>query len=502
MYLTQLLHKAVQQNPQRSLTAYRDRVRSSAEVLDRVSGLAGGLRGLGVDPGDRVAILAFNSDRYLETLLAAWWLGAVAVPVNSRWAGPEIVRALDDVEPTVIVVGEECRQLLDPDGPGTVVALLDGPAPDGVLGYEELIAAGPRVDDVRAGGDHLALLIFSGGTTGAPKAVMHTHQGVMISMLGSMAFARSSRPDGASLVMAPLFHIAALLGMVAQCLVGGTVVFVDRFDPGEVLGLIEKYRISTLTAIPEMVAALYRHPGFGSRDTSSLACIVYGATPMPGAVLDRARTAFPGVQFVQGYGMTETAVIASLLGADHDAGGARLRSVGRASLHAEIRIVDPDDIEVPRGTVGELVTRGDHLMRGYWKRPDETAQALRGGWMHTGDLAYMDDDGYLYVVDRAKDMIISGGENVYSVEVEDAIAGHPAVARCAVIGVPDPQWGERVHAVVQLVPGRRATANDIRDHASARIARYKAPRTIDFVEDLATTSTGKIDKRAIRGQYR
>ena len=301
--------------------------------------------------------------------------------------------------------------------------------------------------------------------------------------------------------MAPLFHIAALLGMMAQTVVGGTVVFANRFDAGDVLGLIAGRRVTTMTAIPSMLQMLYNHPAFSDTDVTSVKSIVYGAAPMPAAILERAMSRFPNANFVQGYGMTETAVIVSLLGSDHRAGGPRLRSAGRASLHAEIIIVDREGNEVPRGTVGEIVTRGAHIMLGYWNRPEETAEALRGGWLHTGDLAYMDDEGYIFIVDRAKDMIITGGENVYSAEVEDAVANHPAVLRCAVIGLPDAQWGERVHAVVVLNPQLHATAEEIREHVKTQIAGYKAPRTVAFVEALTTTATGKTDKRSLRSLY-
>ena len=294
---------------------------------------------------------------------------------------------------------------------------------------------------MRAGGDTLAALIYTGGTTGTPKAVMHSHRSLSTALLGGTGFARSCEIGGITLVMAPLFHIAALLGMMAQTVVGGTVVFANRFDAGDVLGLIAGRRVTTMTAIPSMLQMLYNHPAFSDTDVTSVKSIVYGAAPMPAAILERAMSRFPNANFVQGYGMTETAVIVSLLGSDHRAGGPRLRSAGRASLHAEIIIVDREGNEVPRGTVGEIVTRGAHIMLGYWNRPEETAEALRGGWLHTGDLAYMDDEGYIFIVDRAKDMIITGGENVYSAEVEDAVANHPAVLRCAVIGLPDAQWG-------------------------------------------------------------
>lgn len=502
MHLTQLLHRAVQQQPHQPLTVCGRRERTAPHISDSVARLTGALRERGVGPGDRVGILAFNSDRHFEALMATWWLGAVATLVNRNWSAAEVVDAVDGAGSTCVLVDEECLPLVAGlDAATTTVYLGDGPAPAGMPSYDDLVSAGPAVADVRAGGDALAALIYSGGTTGKSKAVMHSHRSLTISILGGTGFARSCEPGGVALVMAPLFHIAALLGMLAQTMVGGTLVFANRFDPDEVLGLITDRRVNTMTSIPSMLQMLYNHPSFPDTDVTSVRSIVYGAAPMPTAVLDRAMAAFPNANFVQGYGMTETAVIVSLLGADHRVGGARLRSAGRASLHAETVIMGDNGEEAPRGTVGEIVTRGDHVMLGYWNNPAETAAALRGGWLHTGDLGYMDDEGYIFIVDRAKDMIITGGENVYSAEVEDAITNHPAVLRCAVIGLPDARWGERVHAVVVLAPGLIATAQEIRDHVKAQIAGYKAPHTVSFVDALATTATGKTDKRSMRKLY-
>jgi acyl-CoA synthetase (AMP-forming)/AMP-acid ligase II len=250
-----------------------------------------------------------------------------------------------------------------------------------------------------------------------------------------------------------------------------------------------------------MIQMLVDDPGVADTDMSSLLHLVYGASPISEAVLERARKVFPAAGFTQAYGMTELSPCATLLTpADHD-NPALHRSAGRAAPHVEVRIVDPNDMEVPRGEVGEVIVRGDNVMLGYWNRPEDTAAAVRDGWMHTGDGGRMDENGYLFIVDRIKDMIITGGENVYSAEVENALAGHPAVAACAVIGVPDPDWGERVHAVVVLLPGQQATAEDVRAHCKTLIAGYKAPRSVDFVDALPMSGAGKILKRDLRERY-
>jgi long-chain acyl-CoA synthetase len=250
-----------------------------------------------------------------------------------------------------------------------------------------------------------------------------------------------------------------------------------------------------------MVQALVDHPDVTSYDVSSLRTITYGAAASSETLLLRAMKAFPEAGFTQGYGMTETGVLTVLGREEHRAGGQRLRSVGRATATVEVAVVDPFGAVLPPGQVGEVVTKGDHVMRGYWGKPELTAQALRDGWMHTGDGGYLDEDGYLYIVDRLKDMIITGGENVYSAEVENALAAHPAVAACAVIGLPDDRWGERVHAVVVLRPGRTATADELRAHAKTLIAGYKAPRTVEFTDALPASATGKILKHQLRARH-
>jgi acyl-CoA synthetase (AMP-forming)/AMP-acid ligase II len=267
------------------------------------------------------------------------------------------------------------------------------------------------------------------------------------------------------------------------------------------LSAIAAHGITDMLLVPTMIQMLIDDPSVGEYDLRSVKHFVYGASPISAAVLSRARITFPSAQFAQAYGMTELSPVATLLSAANHDDPHLLRAAGRAVPHSEVRIVDGDDREVPRGTVGEVVARGDHVMLGYWNKPDETAVALRGGWMHTGDGGYMNDEGYVFIVDRVKDMIITGGENVYSAEVENALAQHPAVAACAVIGVPDPRWGERVHAVVVLRPGESVTPEELSGHCKALIANYKVPRSAEFVEALPMSGAGKVLKRELRKPY-
>jgi acyl-CoA synthetase (AMP-forming)/AMP-acid ligase II len=505
MYLTQGLHRAVQQQPDEVMTICGARRRTFREVADRVARLAGALRELGVGDGDRVAMLALNSDRYNEYLLAVPWANAVLNPVNFRWSVAEIAYSLRDSGSRVLLVDDMFAPMLPalretvPDL-AIVIHAGDGLAPDGTLGYEDLIAAAEPVPDSRRGGDELAGLFYTGGTTGFPKGVMLSHANLGISWLGSAASGYMARPGSRTLHAAPMFHLADMTVWGITLLVGGSHVILPAFDPAAVLSAIETDQVTDMLLVPTMIQMLVDHPDIGRYNLSSLRAVVYGASPIPQPVLERAMKAFPSASFTQAYGMTELAPVATMLSpADHEAG--RLRSAGRAAPHAEVRVVDADDAEVPAGTVGEIIVRGGHVMQGYWNSPAETAAALRGGWMHTGDGGYLDEQGYLYVVDRLKDMIVSGGENVYSAEVENALARHPAVAQCAVIGVPDPDWGERVHAVVVLHPGATLTAGELREHAKTLIAGYKAPRSMEIAGALPLSGAGKVLKRELRQKY-
>ncbi|MEU5979798.1 long-chain fatty acid--CoA ligase [Streptomyces sp. NPDC047315] len=503
MYLTQSLHRAVQRAPDETMTICGERRRSAREVRDRVARLAGGLRGLGVAEGDRVAILAGNSDRYHETFYASWWIAAAVTPVNLRWSPAEIIAALNDSGAEVLLVDEPFLGLLPQLHAGcpelrTVVYCGEAAGPPGTRDYEELIAESGPVEDIRAGGDRLAALVYTGGTTGEPKGVMVSHRSLLTSALGTLASAATSVPGGRMLVSAPMFHIAALAGWSGQNSIGGSFVFLPGFRAEAALRALEEHRITSLPLVPTMLQMLIDHPDVKEYDLTSVRRVSYGASAISESVLRRAMEVFPEAEFFQGYGMTETAMITLLGGEEHRAGGALLRSAGRPLAHCEVRIVRPDGTEARRGEVGEIVCRGDHLMLGYWNRPEETAVVLRDGWMHTGDGAFMDDDGYVFIADRIKDMIITGGENVYSGEVENALAAHPAVASCAVVGLPDEHWGERVHAVVVLRPGTAATEEDLQAHVRKLIAGYKVPRSVEFAEELPMSGSGKILKRELR----
>ncbi|WP_420131824.1 acyl-CoA synthetase [Rhodopseudomonas sp.] len=509
MNITHGLRRALQINADGLATVFNGRKRNWREVGDRVARLASGLRALGVGEGERVAILSMNSDRYLEMYLAAGWCGGVIVPLNIRWSALENEDALKDCRAVALVVDKAFAAtgaaLAKAIPSMALIYADDGDVPEGMRSYEDIISAHEPIPDAMRKADDLAGIFYTGGTTGRSKGVMLSHGNLMANALNALG---EGLFPGTSVYLhaAPMFHLANGAAMYSLLLSGGSNVMVPSFTPEGVMQAMQDERVTDVLLVPTMIQMFVDHPALKNYDLSSLKNIVYGASPISEAVLARASAALPHVQFTQAYGMTELSPIATLLHwKEHIGEGkakGRQRAAGRATLGCEVRIVDADDKPVPYGTVGEICVRGDNVMMGYWERPEETARALAGGWMHTGDGGYMDEHGFVYVVDRVKDMIISGGENVYSVEVENAVAQHPAVAQCAVIGIPHDAWGEQVHAVVVTKAGASVTADELIAHCKALIAGYKCPRSVEITETpLPLSGAGKILKRELRQPY-
>jgi long-chain acyl-CoA synthetase len=509
MNVTHGLRRALQIKPNGPATVYGPRRRTWREVGERVSRLAAGLVSLGVNPGDRVAVLSLNSDRYFELYLAVAWAGAVIVPLNIRWSAIENEDALRDCRASVIAVDKTFvatgAALANAIAGLRMVHTDDGEAPAGMMSYEVLIEqSGPMPDAMRTGAD-LAGIFYTGGTTGRSKGVMLSHHNLMANALCALAdgfFARTTT----YLYAVPMFHIAGCGPMYTLLLSGGSHVIIQAFTPEGVMAAIQGEHVTDMLLVPTMIQILVDHPALGRYDLSSLKLVLYGGSPRSEALLDRATAAFPNVQFAQGYGMTELSPAATTLHWNEHVGEGRAkgrhRSAGRAAIGCEVRIVDAEDKPLAFGEVGEIVVRGDNIMMGYWERPEETARAVIGGWMHTGDAGRMDEDGFVYVVDRLKDMIISGGENVYSIEVESALAQHSAVAQCAVIGIPSERWGEQVHAVVAKKNGAKVSADELIVFCKTLIAGYKCPRSVDFSETpLPLSGVGKILKRELRRPF-
>lgn len=507
--LTHSLRKALRQKPRADGVVFGSRRFSYAAFGERVARLADALQKLGLGTGERVGMMSLNSHRYVEFLFGTWWGGGVINPVNIRWSPKEVAYSLDDCDTRILLVDD----LFVPMVPAlrglskslaTVVYCGDGPVPAGLVGYEALLEAARPVADAMRGGDDLAAVMYTGGTTGSPKGVMLSHANLYLNGLSSIA-AVPREPGQAGLVVSPMFHVAGC-GLSLQLMLRQTCqVVLPMFDELAILQAVQTEGISELFLVPTMIQRLIDHPRFADFDLSSIRLVLYGAAAIDAALLGRAMAALPNAGFCQAYGMTELApTVVVLQPRDHLPGpdqAKRLRAAGQPVPIAELRIVDPEDRELPAGQVGEICARGPMVMLGYWNKPEQTAAALKGGWMHTGDGGYLDEDGYLYVVDRIKDMIVSGGENVYSAEVENAIAQLPQVAMCAVIGVPDDRWGERVHAVIVRKPGAALEADAVIAHCKTQIAGYKCPRSVEFRSELPLSAAGKLQKFQLREPY-
>jgi long-chain acyl-CoA synthetase len=477
---------------------------------DRVLRLADALRTeLGVRRGDRFAVMSANSHQFLELYHAAF-LGAGTVnPLNLRLAGKELQFILADSGTEVVFVdalfadhfARNIAEVRDQLPLRRVVLMGDGDVPHDVR-YDDLLAAGRPVVPDEPDEDDPVVLMYTGGTTGRPKGVLLDQRAEMLNLyhIGMTVGFGDSR---IYLHQTPMFHAASVGAILGVPVTGGQSVFVPLFEPSRVMELIERYQVNWTVMVPTMIAMVFDHPEFRPERLASLTELVYGASPMPAGLLDRMLSLLPGIGVWQGYGMTEcSSVLTFLTDDDHRAGGPRLRSAGRPVVGVDLTVRNEAGEIVEAGHDGEVCARAGNFMRAYWNRPDETTDAFRDGWYHTGDEGHLDADGFLYLVDRVKDMIVTGGENVYSIEVENAISTHPAVEQVAVIGVPHPTWGEQVHAIVVLHPGCEATDEELKEHARKTIAGYKVPKSIEFrTEPIPLSGALKPLKRELRRPY-
>jgi long-chain acyl-CoA synthetase len=508
---TQIMMQAVLEHPERAATVYGERRRTWREVGDRVPRLAGALQALGVQNGDRVAALGMNSDRFLELFFAIPWAGAAFAPLNIRWSVAENRFALEDAEPAVLFVDDafldDALQLRDEvESVTTLVYLGDGPTPEGMLGYEDLIAEHEPVPDADRRGDDLYVVLYTSGTTVQSKGVALTHRNVLYVSLCFLA-TLPANTDLTHLHVGGMFHLSGAGPLWYITLSGGTHVILPKFDPVSVMQNIEQHRATNIVLVPTMVNMLLNHPELAEHDLSSIRTCVYGGSPMPEPVLRGAMEALPTWGFHQIYGMTETTGYATALRASDHADAVaghpdRLRSAGRPVAGMQVRIQGTDGGWAPTGEVGEILIRGDNVMTSYYRNPDATQKTLQDGWIHSGDAGFIDEDGFLFVADRMKDMIVTGGENVYSVDVERALHAHPAVREAAVIGVPSERWGESVHAVIVLHDGASASGDELIAHCRTLIGGYKVPRSVEFRDEpLPTTPVGKVRKNVLRDPY-
>ena len=490
--------------------------RTFAETDQRVDRLVDALARAGITHGDRVAIVAVDGGGYIEVLLACMRAGVTYVPLNNRLADDELLTLLRRATPAALFASERylptvramaphvssVRLVCSFDGPPA-----DGPATDDVVGYEDLLASGEPVrTDVPVADDDVLGLAFTSGTTGLPKGVLQS-QRMVKALFTNMSIDYEIAPEEFRYTASPLFHIAGQGMVLMHVWRGFPTLVLPQFDPATVLRWMQGGQLTGAFLVPTMVSTLLEHPDVRAGSYSSLRSIIYGGAPMSPALLERAMATF-GCDFINAFGAaTEGGLQSVLSSADHRraAAGAThlLGSIGKPAYGVELRICDETGREVPRGQVGEIVTRSDAVMNGYLEMPEQTAEAIRDGWFWGGDLARMDDEGYLYLAGRSKDMIIRGGENVYPVEIESVLADHPSVAQVAVVGRPDDHWGEVVVAVVTGDPtGPAPDPEVLREHCRGRLAAYKVPTEVVVVAEMPLNASGKILKRRLRERLR
>ncbi|MFJ9153208.1 o-succinylbenzoate--CoA ligase [Streptomyces sp. NPDC102270] len=486
--------RRARKTPHRTALIHGDTTVTYAELHTRVTRLAHALRARGIRRGDRVAYLGPNHPSYLETLFAAGSLGAVFVPLNTRLAGPEIGYQLSDSGARALVYG--------PSHAGPVAGL---PGSTDVrtyvevgAEYEQLLAesaAEPIDEPVTA--DDTCIIMYTSGTTGRPKGAMLTHGNVTWNAINVLVDT-DLIADERALVSAPLFHTAGLNMLTLPVLLkGGTCVLVEAFDPSATFDLIEQHRITFMFGVPTMFEQVARHPRWADADLSSLRILTCGGSPVSTPLI--AAYQERGLTFLQGYGMTEASPGTLFLDAEHAI--SKAGSAGVPHFFSDVRVVRPDLAPVDVDETGEVVLRGPHVMPGYWGLPEETAASFADGWFRSGDAARVDEDGYVFIVDRIKDMIISGGENIYPAEIEDLLLGHPDIAECAVIGVPDDKWGEVPRAVVVPREGAAPDPDEVLASLAGRLAKYKIPKSVVIADELPRTASGKLLKSRVRKRF-
>ena len=509
MFIINALHRAAQVRGGQVASVHQDRSWTWAQVHERVARLGGALRDAGVAAGDRVAVLGWNSDRYLEAVLSVSWIGAVLVPLNTRLAAPEIATLAQHAGATMLLFDPEfvpMAQAARHACPGmrlitlgASAALTDAPPSDALIAQTAAVAdANPQPSDLMG-------IFYTGGTTGLPKGVMASHANVAQQVTVHMTDLGWS-PETIYLAVLPMFHLGGLTGAYCLLSLAARQHYVEKFDAAVFLERLAAEHITATGLSPVSIGWLLDSPRLHELDLSALRQLGYGTAPITEAILRKAMALLPAVQFTQIYGQTEiTGTISVLRPQEHVLDGAaatRLRSAGRASWGIRVRVVDDNTQDVAPGTNGEILARSPGVMQGYWLDPVQTASTVRDGWLHTGDIGYLDADGFLFVVDRKKDMIVTGGENVFSSEVENAIASCPGVAQVAVVGIPHAVWGEAVHAVVVPAMGATLDAKEVIGHCRSLIAGYKCPKSVDIRNTpLPLSGVNKVQKHLLREAY-
>lgn len=494
-----LAHHAAR-SPDAVMTIFEGETTTYREMAERAAALAGGLAGRGVRPGDVVGLLSYNCPEFLEALFAANYLGAIAMPINWRLAAPEVRYILDHSGARALVCDGALLQLANEATKGLEDALVRiGLAPADEQGWTplgELRHASHSVARVAAVADDVHRLMYTSGTTGRPKGVMLTHANLAWKNVAHIVEFGFTQAD-LGLACGPLYHVGALDLTTTSLIAAGAATIIHRsFVASDVVDEIERSRVSTVWLAPAMVNAIMALPDIEQRDLSSVRVVINGGEKMPIPLIERIARVFPSAWFADAYGLTETVSGDTFL--DRDSIVTKLGSVGRPCLYLELDVWDDAGAPVPAGQQGEVVLRGPKVFKGYWRDADATAAAFTGGWFHTGDIGVRDRDGYLFIVDRLKDMIVSGGENIASSEIERVLYEHSAVLEAAVIGSPDERWGEVPVAFVVLRQDAAAERDELITHCQAQLARYKVPKDVTFLDALPRNPSGKVLKRELR----
>ena len=484
--------------PDKAITIFDGVTTTYAQMAERAASLAGGLAERGVGRGDVVGLLSYNCPEFLETIFAANYLGAIAMPINWRLAAPEVRYILEHSEAKAFVCDESLLELANDSTKGMdalVRACVATQTPEDWATLAELHSPTPA-ERVAVADEDVHRLMYTSGTTGRPKGVMLTHANLAWKNFAHIVeFGYTSADLG--LACGPLYHVGALdLTTTSLIAAGATTIIHPVFDAAAVVDELERSRCSTVWLAPAMVNAIMALPDIEQRDLSSVRLIINGGEKMPIPLIERIQRTFPSAWFADAYGLTETVSGDTFL--DRDSIVTKLGSVGRPCLHLELDIWDEDGNSVATGERGEIVMRGPKVFKGYWRDPDATAKAFAGGWFHTGDIGVRDEDGYLFIVDRLKDMILSGGENIAGSEVERVLYEHPAVLEVAVVGRPDEKWGEVPVAFVALRGGATATADELMEHCRGQLAKFKVPKDVTFIDALPRNPSGKVLKRELR----
>ena len=500
--------------PDREAIIFEGNRWSFSDLADRSNRLANALAGMGVGQGDKVGMLQVNCNECIEVYFATAKLGATYVPLNFRARAEELEFMINFSEASALFLGQRYVKMISSmreqiPGMKNLVSV-EGPA-EGMLDYESVIAeADPEEVFTDIDDNDTSILMFTAGTTGQPKGVMLTHDNLATYVLNNVSPADPDIEEK-NILTVPLYHIAGMQAVLAAVYGGRTLVVQRQFEPSDWMTLVESESVTRAMMVPTMLKQLMEHEEFPERNLSSLQVITYGAAPMPVEVITKAIEVFPGTRFINAFGQTESAsTITMLTPEDHVIEGSpgeraiklkRLGSIGRALGDTEVKIFDEDGSEQPVDEVGEIVARGPRVMKGYWKAEEATNSTIRNGWLYTGDIGYMDEAGYIFLSGRAKDIIIRAGENISPEQVEATLHSHPAIDEAAVIGVPDPQWGETVRAIVALKAGAQASEADIIEHCRGQLASFKKPESVIFVDSLPRNPLGKVLKRVLRDEY-